>query len=76
MPDLPRRLAENVRTHAIRRASEILGGQRNLRKYLGVSALSLSVWIAGSEPPPTDIFLKVVDVIVDREIDGLRKKKP
>jgi DNA-binding transcriptional regulator YdaS (Cro superfamily) len=76
MPNLPPRHAKNVRTHAIRRASEILGGQRKLRKYLGVSALSLSVWIAGSEPPPTDIFLKVVDVIIDQEIDNLRKKKP
>lgn len=65
----------NVRTEAVRRASEILGGPPKLRKYLGVSALALSVWMAGTEPPPTEIFLKVVDVIVDREIEELRPKR-
>jgi hypothetical protein len=75
MTDLPCRIAQNVRLQALRRACYILGGQRRLRKYLGVSALSLSVWIAGSEPPPTDVFLRAVDVIVDHEIDDLRKKK-
>jgi DNA-binding transcriptional regulator YdaS (Cro superfamily) len=64
-----------VRTEALRRASEILGGTTTLRKYLGVSALSLNVWMAGAEPPPTEVFLKAVDVIVERELEELRSKK-
>ena len=57
----------------LRRASSILGGTPALRKYLRVSALSLSVWMAGCEPPPRDVFLKAVDVIVDAEVQKLRR---
>jgi len=60
-------------TSVLRRASSILGGTSQLRKYLRVSALSLSVWMAGAEPPPRDVFLKAVDVIVDAEIQKLRR---
>jgi hypothetical protein len=72
--DPPTRKA-NVHTAAVRRASEILGGPSKLRKYLGVSAIALGVWIAGSEPPPTDIFLKAVDVIVESDLEELNRKK-
>jgi hypothetical protein len=57
----------------LRRASSILGGTPALRKYLRVSALSLSVWMAGGEPPPRDVFLKAVDVIFDAEVQKLRR---
>ena len=65
-----------MRTAAVRRAADILGGPSRLRDYLGVSAIALSVWMAGSEPPPTDVFLRAVDVIVDRDLQELRGKKP
>jgi hypothetical protein len=55
------------------RASTILGGTPALRKYLRVSALSLSVWMTGAEPAPTDVFLKAVDVIVDAEVQDLQR---
>jgi len=72
----PRKGRDKVRTAAVRRASDILGGPSRLRDYLGVSAIALGVWIAGTEPPPTDVFLKAVDVIVDRDLQELRGKKP
>lgn len=72
--DDPLKVERNVRTAAVRRASDILGGPSKLRKYLGVSAIALGVWLAGSEPPPTDIFLKAVDVIAERDLDELRRR--
>ena len=33
------------------------------RRRLNVSALLLGVWLAGAETPPTDVFLKAVDII-------------
>lgn len=54
------------------RAASLLGGPNQLRKYLRVSALSLSVWMAGGEPPPPDVFLKAVDVIADAELQKLK----
>jgi hypothetical protein len=64
----------DVRTAAVRRASELLGGQRNTRKYFGVSTFALSLWLAGAQPPPTEIFLKAVDIIVGQEVKELRAK--
>jgi DNA-binding transcriptional regulator YdaS (Cro superfamily) len=64
---------DKVRRQTLHRASEILGGAGKLRTYLGVSALALSVWMTGSEPAPTDVFLRAVDVIVDRELEDLKR---
>jgi hypothetical protein len=62
-----------VRVWTLRRACEILGGRPQLRKYLKVSAVSLGLWMAGTEPPPVDVFLKAVDVVVEQEVDELRR---
>ena len=64
---------DGVRKCALQRAAEILGGSRPLRAYLNVSALVLGMWMSGAQPPPTDVFLKVVDLIVEKDLDGLRK---
>ena len=62
-----------VRLRALIRARDILGGTPQLRRYLRVSAFALAAWLAGAEPPPLDIFLKVVDLIVLQDIDELRR---
>ena len=61
-----------VRASALRRAANLLGGTTQLGKVLRVSALSLGVWMSGAEPPPTDVFLKAVDLIADFELRKLR----
>jgi hypothetical protein len=62
-----------VRTLAVRRAARILGGTRPLRAYLNVSALVVGLWISGAATPPTEVFLKVVDLIVEKDLDNLRR---
>jgi hypothetical protein len=62
-----------VRARALQRAAKILGGKPRLRAYLNVPALVLGMWMSGQTPPPTDVFLKVVDLIVEKDLDGLRK---
>ena len=62
-----------VRMQVLRRACEILGGAPKLRAYLGVSALALSAWMTGTEPAPTDVFLRAVDVIIDQEVEELKR---
>ena len=62
-----------VHGQALQRAADILGGRRPLRAYLNVSALLLGMWMSGVTPPPTDVFLKVVDLIVEKDLDSLRK---
>jgi hypothetical protein len=63
-----------LRTEAVRRAAEILGGSRPLRAYLNASALVVGLWISGVATPPPDVFLKVVDLITEKGIDSLREK--
>jgi hypothetical protein len=65
--------SDAVRTQALQRAARILGGKPRLRAYLNVPALVLGMWMSGQTPPPTDVFLKVVDLIVEKDLDGLRK---
>jgi hypothetical protein len=60
-----------VRARALWRAAHILGGSRALRTYLNVPALLLAAWMSGTEAPPTDVFLKAVDLIVDKQLEGL-----
>jgi hypothetical protein len=59
---------------ALRRAADILGGPVPLRGYLHVSALVLTLWMSGAIATPTDVFLKVVDLIVERDISELKSK--
>ena len=54
---------ESVRSRALARAAQIVGGPEALRRRLNVSALLLGVWLAGAETPPTDVSLKAVDII-------------
>ena len=54
---------KEVRSRTLSKAAEIVGGPEALRRRLNVSALVLGVWLAGAETPPTDVFLKAVDII-------------
>ena len=54
-----------VRVRTLYKAAEIVGGREPLRCRLNVSALVLAMWFSGAEPPPTDVFLKAVDIVED-----------
>jgi hypothetical protein len=71
MPDVH----ADVRSRALQRASRILGGATPLRAYLNVSAVCLSLWMSGGAAIPTEVFLKTVDLIVDREIQDCERPK-
>jgi hypothetical protein len=67
-------MASRVHMQALRRASDILGGSPQLRGYLKVSAVALAVWMSGTATTPTEVFLKVVDLIVERDVSDLKSK--
>jgi hypothetical protein len=66
-----RRRAVRVRT--LSKAAEIVGGRESLRCRLRVSAVLLAVWFSGGEPPPTDVFLKAVDIVEDARIQSIKQ---
>ena len=49
------------------------GSEREVRAYLNASALVVGLWISGAATPPPDVFLKVVDLIIEKDIDSLRR---
>jgi hypothetical protein len=67
-------MASRVHMQALRRAADILGGPTQLRDHLKVSALVLTLWMSGALAMPNDAFLKVVDLIVERDISDLKSK--
>ena len=63
-----------VRSRTLTRAAEILGGSQPLRAYLNVSAAVLALWMSGAAPAPNDAFLKAVDVVIEKNLEDLRRR--
>ena len=54
-----------IHSRALQRAAELLGGIQELCAYLQVPAGELERWIENTDVPPSGIFLRVVDLIVE-----------
>jgi hypothetical protein len=55
-----------VHTRSLKRATELLGGAEALATYLNRSPTLVCRWLDGSLPVPDSVFLKVVDLLLDR----------
>ena len=64
----------------MRRAAQVVGGVEALRAHLEVSMNDLRRWMDGEVRPPDAIFLKVVDLLAEEELQtlkqGLRDQNP
>ena len=58
----------DVHVGTLIRAAEIVGGAQELAFELKVTPSHLSLWIAGLEPCPSHIFLKAVDLVLERDL--------
>jgi|1185.fasta_scaffold01040_3 hypothetical protein len=57
--------AISVYSRALAKAAELLGGRRELARVLQVPVAQIENWIADDGKPPREIFLRVVDIILD-----------
>ena len=64
-----------VRRRTLAKAVEVAGGPQVLRRRLQVSAALITLWLSGSQPLPTDIFLKAVDILEEHAVKALRKDR-
>ena len=55
----------SVYSRAVLRAAELLGGRDKLASALRVPKDELDNWISGAAKPPREVFLRVVDIILD-----------
>ena len=57
-------MALSVYSRTLQKASELIGGQKELCRYLRVPKAELQKWIADQAMPPAGIFLRAVDLII------------
>lgn len=57
---------ETIHSKAINRAINILGGMPQLQRVLQVPTHDLIRWMNGVEEPPLPVFLRIVDVILEK----------
>ena len=67
------RVPKDVYMQALRRAALGLGSVEALRAHLGVQMSDLCSWMEGEQPPPTTIFLRVVDLLADEELAVIKQ---
>ncbi len=49
----------------LRYAAELVGGEEELMRRLGIGREELDRWLSGAERPPLGVFLKAVDIVHD-----------
>jgi hypothetical protein len=62
----------SVYSRALNRAAELVGGREKLAKVLQVPTAELDKWIADRAKPPREIFLRIVDLILDETANAGR----
>jgi hypothetical protein len=59
---------------ALIRACEILGGIEALQAYLNVPKSDLRRWLREGARPPDHVFLRVADLLAERDLEELRTR--
>lgn len=60
-------MRHTVHTRALQRAAEMLGGADALCTLLGVPKRRLELWMRGQVSLPGDVFLRVVDILLEHQ---------
>jgi hypothetical protein len=58
-------MTASVYSRALLKASDLVGGRERLAKLLQVPKADLDRWIADQVKPPREVFLRIVDLILD-----------
>jgi hypothetical protein len=58
-------MANTVQSRALSKAADLLGGRKSLADRLGVTVADIEKWTLGTRPTPREIFLRVVELILD-----------
>jgi hypothetical protein len=55
----------SVYSRAVRKAAEMVGGRGELARILQVQQADVEKWILGDRKPPREVFLRVVDLLIE-----------
>ena len=64
-------MLHDIHIRALKRAAQILGGEEQLRLYLGATEVDFSGW-NGLQELPRNIFLRLVDIITEEEVRNVK----
>ena len=62
--------AASIYSRALLKAAELVGGRAELARMLQVPAPDIDRWIADESKAPREVFLRVVDIILDETAAG------
>jgi len=62
--------AASVYSRALSKAAELLGGREQLARVLQVPMAEIDKWIADQAKPSREVFLRIVDLILDESQSG------
>lgn len=58
-------MAASVYSRTLQKAADLTGGRKKLARVLRVPINDLEAWIADEAKPPLNVFLRVVDLLID-----------
>lgn len=61
-----------IHKRALKRAMDLAGGADALAAHLKVPPTGVRFWLGASGPLPDDVFLKLVDLLLDESLAELR----
>lgn len=59
-----------VHVLTLRRAAALVGGEEALALLLKVTPSHLALWLEAIEAPPNEVFLRAVDIVMDKRISS------
>jgi DNA-binding transcriptional regulator YdaS (Cro superfamily) len=65
-------VSQSLRLSALQRAALIAGGAQALSSKLQVRFARVDSWIDGQQPIPLEIFLKIIDMLLEDDLRSLR----
>jgi DNA-binding transcriptional regulator YdaS (Cro superfamily) len=60
-------MVESFPMRGLRKAARLLGGEPQMRAFLGVPATDLDRWMRGQEPVPPKIVVRVIEFLAETE---------
>lgn len=69
-------MPSRIYRRALERGAELLGGEEALARYLRVSPTAVRAWLSGAAPCPGDVFLRVVDLLLERSVEEMKTDAP
>jgi succinate dehydrogenase flavin-adding protein (antitoxin of CptAB toxin-antitoxin module) len=60
-------MVESFPMRGLRKAAKLLGGEPQVRAFLGVPATDLYRWMRGQEPVPRTIVVRVIELLAETE---------